>query len=127
MYEMVILTAGFGDFEFSRTFSILLLPDKKCGKIQIDIPIMSKKKVLGKFKFPKCKKHTIRKVKFLSKNSILTKPPNIFTNFSPNIFLTIFLVISKLLTAKKSKTTTFSRVFHPQKSTKSTIFSGNQS
>ena len=39
---------------------------------------------------------------------------NIFTNFSPNIFLTIFLVKSKLSTAKKSKTTTFSRVFHPK-------------
>ena len=33
--------------------------------------------------------HTIRKVKFLSKNSILTKP-KIFTSFSPKIFLTIF-------------------------------------
>ena len=41
---------------------------------------------------------------------------NIFTNFSPKIFLTIFLVKSKLSTAKKSKTTTFSRVFHPKKS-----------
>ena len=38
-----------------------------------------------------------------------------FANFSPQIFLTIFLVKSKLSTAKKSKTTTFSRVFHPQK------------
>ena len=50
--------------------------------------------------------------------------PNIFTSFSTNIFLTIFLVKSKLSTAKKSKTTTFSRVFLPKKST---IFSGNQS
>ena len=50
--------------------------------------------------------------------------PNIFTSFSPKIFLTIFLVKSKLSTAKKSKTTTFSRVFHPKRST---IFSGNQS
>ena len=41
--------------------------------------------------------------------------PNIFTSFSSNIFLTIFLVKSKLSTAKKSKTTTFSRVFHPKK------------
>ena len=41
--------------------------------------------------------------------------PNIFTSFSPKYFLTIFLVKSKLSTAKKSKTTTFSRVFHPQK------------
>ena len=50
--------------------------------------------------------------------------PNIFTSFSPKIFLTIFLVKSKLSTAKKSKTTAFSRVFQPEKST---IFSGNQS
>ena len=61
-------------------------------------------------------------MKFLTKNSILT---NIFTSFSPQIFPTIFLVKSKLSTAKKSKTTTFSRVFLPKK--KSTIFLGNQS
>ena len=53
--------------------------------------------------------HTIRKVKFLSKNSILTKPQH----FHP-IFLDNFLVKSKLSTAKKSKITTFSRVFHPK-------------
>ena len=52
------------------------------------------------------------------------KTPTLFTSFSPNFFLTIFLVKSKLSTAKKSKTTTFSRVFHPKNST---IFSGNQS
>ena len=46
------------------------------------------------------------------------------STFSPKFFLTIFLVKSKLSTAKKSKITTFSRVFHPKKST---IFSGNQS
>ena len=34
MYETVILTTGFGEFEFSRTFSLLLLTEKKCGKIQ---------------------------------------------------------------------------------------------
>ena len=39
---------------------------------------------------------------------------NIFTSFSPNFFLTIFLVKWKLSTAKKSKTPTFSRVFHPK-------------
>ena len=50
--------------------------------------------------------------------------PNIFTSFSPKFFFTIFLVKSKMSTAKKSKTTTFSRVFH---SKKSTIFTGNQS
>ena len=37
--------------------------------------------------------------------------PNIFTSFSPKICLTIFLVKSKLSTAKKSKTAAFSRVF----------------
>ena len=42
-------------------------------------------------------------------------PSNIFTSFSPKFFLTIFLVKSKLSTAKKSKTTTFSRVFYPKK------------
>ena len=40
MYEMVILTTRFG--EFSRTFSLLLLTEKKCGKIQIEIAKMSK-------------------------------------------------------------------------------------
>ena len=43
------------------------------------------------------------------------KKPNIFTSFSPKIFLTIFLVKSMLLIVKKSKTTTFSRVFLPKK------------
>ena len=46
----------------------------------------------------------------------LWQNPNIFTSFSPKyFFLTIFLVKSKLLTAKKSKTTTFSRVFRTKK------------
>ena len=58
--------------------------------------------------------HTILKVKFLSKNSILTKPEH-FHEFFIQIFLTIFLMKSKLSTAKKSKTTTFSRVSHPKK------------
>ena len=58
--------------------------------------------------------HTIRKVKFLSRNSILTKPQH-FHEFFTQIFLAIFLVKSKLSTAKKPKTTTFSRVFHPNK------------
>ena len=39
--------------------------------------------------------HTIRKVKFLSKYSILTKPQNLHEFFT-KIFLTIFLVKSKL-------------------------------
>ena len=37
--------------------------------------------------------------------------PNIFTSFSSKFFLTIFLVKSKLSTAKVSKTAAFSRVF----------------
>ena len=58
--------------------------------------------------------HTIRKVKFLSKNSILTNP-NIFTSFSPNYFLTIFLVKSKLSTAKMSKNHNIFTSFSPKK------------
>ena len=64
--------------------------------------------------------HTIRKVKFLVEKVNFDKT-HIFTSFSPRIFLTIFLAKSKLSTAKKSKTTTISRVFHLEKST---IFSG---
>ena len=57
--------------------------------------------------------HTIRKVKFFIQNSILTNAQH-FHEFFIHFFLTIFLVKSKLSTAKKSKTTTFSRVFHPK-------------
>ena len=57
---------------------------------------------------------TNAKVKFLSKNPILTTP-NIFTSFSPNFVLTIFLVKSKLSTAKKSKTHNTFTSFSPQK------------
>ena len=59
--------------------------------------------------------HTLLKVRFLSKNSIVTKTQTFSQVFQPNFFLTIFLVKSKLSTAKKSKTTTFSRIFHPKK------------
>ena len=52
--------------------------------------------------------HTIQKVKFLSKNSILTKPQHFREFFTQIFFLTIFLVKSKLSTAKKPKTTSFS-------------------
>ena len=50
-----------------------------------------------------------------SKRSILTKNQTFSRVFQPKFFLIIFLVKSKLSTAKKSKITTFSRVFHPQK------------
>ena len=52
--------------------------------------------------------------KCISKSQTFVQKFN-FTSFSPKFFLTIFLVKSKLSTAKKSKTTTFSRVFHPKK------------
>ena len=55
---------------------------------------------------------------FYEKSNLTKKKTNIFTSFSPKNFLTIFLVKSKLSTAKKSKTTTFSRVFHPKKNRK---------
>ena len=42
------------------------------------------------------------------------KTPTFSRVFHQNFFLTIFLVKSKLSTAKKYKTTTFSRVFHPK-------------
>merc|ERR1711860_337143 len=74
-------------------------------------------------------KHIIRKVKFLSKNLILTKLCNflgisklsttkkcISQHFN-EFFTPIFLVKSKLSTAKKSKTAAFSRVFHPKNPT----------
>ena len=41
--------------------------------------------------------------------------PQHFHEFFIQIFFIIFLVKSKLSTAKKPKTTTFSRVFHPKK------------
>ena len=46
------------------------------------------------------------------------KTPTFSRVFLPKFFLTIFLVKSKLSTAKKSKTTTFSRVFHTKKNRK---------
>ena len=51
MVEKVILPTRFGIFEFSRTFSLPLLNDKRCGKIQIEIH-QSLKKSAGKFSPP---------------------------------------------------------------------------
>ena len=70
------------------------------------------------------KSHLSRKemVTHYSKSQFFVKiwqNPNIFTSFH-QFFFCNFFVKSKLSTAKKSKTTTFSRVFH------STIFSANQ-
>ena len=98
-----------------------LFQERQVSGIQItkglELPVVNYKKEYGIWTL-----HShlhIMKVKFLSKNSILTKH-----SFSLNFFLAIFLVKSKLSTAKMSKTTTFSRVFHPQKMTN---FSENQS
>ena len=66
--------------------------------------------------FPLLSNQTIRKVKFLSKNSILTKTQHFHEFFTQN-FLTIFLVKSKLSTAKKSRTAAFSRVLTQNNST----------
>ena len=92
--------------------------DTFCYSCDLKINELRRSKILWKFL-----KKTFRNSIFCPKIQ-LWQNPNIFTSFSPNFF-TIFLVKSKLSTAKKSKTTTFSRVFHPKK--KSTIFSGNQS
>ena len=54
------------------------------------------------------------KSNFCQKIQFLQNPNN-FTSFSSKFFFFFFLVKSKLSTAKKSKTTTFSRVFHPSK------------
>ena len=53
-----------------------------------------------------------------SKSQIFVQKFNfykILTSFSPQIFVANFLVKSKLSTAKKSKTRTFSRIFHQKK------------
>ena len=44
----------------------------------------------------------------------MTKPQHFHEFFHLIFFLTIFLAKSELSTAKKSKPTTFSRVFHPK-------------
>ena len=50
-----------------------------------------------------------------SKSQIFVQKINFDKTFSRVFLSKIFLVKSKLSTAKKSKTTTFSRVFHPKK------------
>ena len=50
---------------------------------------------------------------------------SIFTSFSPKLFLTIFLVKSKLSTAKKSKTAAYSRHFTQNNTTISSVIFEN--
>ena len=59
--------------------------------------------------------HTILKVNFLSKNSILTNP-NIFTSFSPNFFfLQFFSLTQRCQKLKSPKPKHFHEFFSPQK------------
>ena len=37
MYEMLLFTIGFDEFEFSRIFFLLIVPIKNCEKIQINV------------------------------------------------------------------------------------------
>ena len=55
----------------------------------------------------------IKSLQFSREIKVVNNPQH-FHEFFTQIFLTIFLVKSKLSTAKKSKTTTFSRIFHPK-------------
>ena len=64
--------------------------------------------------------HTIRKVEFLSKNSILTKPQQFHEFFTQIFFWQFFLWNQSCQQLKSPKP----QHFHPEKST---IFSGNQS
>ena len=75
-----------------------------CSSISSPMRLKQIKKKLWKMEFcsilAQTLRHTIRKVKFLSTNSILTKLYN-------------FLGKSKLSITKECKSPTFSRVFHP--------------
>ena len=62
----------------------------------------------------KCEKHITKCLKKMHSSNSKMMHTIRKVNFHPKIF-TIFLVKSKLSTAKKAKPTTFSRVFHPQK------------
>ena len=82
--------------------------------------LISQKRFLDIFYIPKLQIHTLS---HYSKSQIFVQKVRFFTSFSLKFFLTIFLVKSKLSTAKKSKTIFTS--FWSKK--KSTIFLGNQS
>ena len=68
--------------------------------------------------------HTILKVKFFSKNSILTKPQHFHEIFTQNFFWQFFSWNQSCQQLKSPKPQHFHRVFYPKKST---IFSGSQS
>ena len=84
------------------------LLEKKIVKFSIFKKLVKLIKICAKLL--ECTLFEFRKVK-LSKNSILRKPQNFYEFFTQKFFDN-FLVKSKLSTAKKSKTITFSRVFH---------------
>ena len=68
--------------------------------------------------------HTIRKVKFLSKNSILTKPQHFHEFFSQIFFWQFFSWNQSCQQLKSTKPQRFHEFFTPKNST---IFLGNQS
>ena len=68
--------------------------------------------------------HTIRKVKFLSKNSILTKPQHFHEFFTQFFFWQFFSWNQSCQQLKSPKPKHFHEFLTPEKST---IFSGNQS
>merc|ERR1711860_412332 len=82
----------------------------KRKKICDDVEVI-KKKFHDIFFFLSCT-HYSKSQTFVQKFNF-DKKPNILTSFSSKFFLAIFLVKSKLSTAKKSKTPTFSRVIQP--------------
>ena len=97
----------------------------KYGIFQVDVVTLEERRILQnrpKKLHIKKNRSKISHVSTLFKNSNFCPKiqfwqiPNFFMSFSPQIFLTIFLVKSKLSRAKKFKTKTFSRVFHTQKS-----------
>jgi len=101
---MVILTTGFCEIEFSRTFSLLLLPPKKYGKIQIEISKMSKSagnsnsqivKKCGKIQIAKTSK-SARKFKFLKCQKVRknSNSPNPVAN------ITISYILGALLSSQ---------------------------
>ena len=79
---------------------------KESGK-QKENKLFSRKNLVGEAHYSKSH--------FFVQKFNFDQTPNIFKSFSPKFILTIFRVKSKLPTAKKPKTTTFSRVFPPKK------------
>ena len=101
------------DDKKSRQISVFSAKPKHISARLIITSHYSKSQILSKNSSLK-KNSTIFFFSFLDKSKLSTTAnPQHFHEFLTQIFLTIFLVKSKLSTAKKSKPTTFSRVFNP--------------